>query len=377
MGALIDFFGARVAEWRDTDLASLHFWQYDAAWIAAIIFLAVAFTIAIARTALRLRTHRDRVGLPAILARFQRPPLAFIRHTPLLLALAGLPLFLVALADPYTSLTQKRMTFPGRRICLMIDASSSMWRYFDAPTLLKNLKTATAQGGQPGQRWSEAAFFSTIAAADRFVRLRMESQYRDLMALVEFGDHAYVVTPFTNDYNNILLSLSLIGDFGEFFRFPDQGTIISTAVHQGVRLFKAFNFLDAAGNIMVMFTDGEDAGVIMGGQSVADVVAMAREAKVPVYLIRVNYNKQAGSVIPDAIWKDAVEQTGGRFYAAANEDTILRAIRDIDRAAVGKIDIKQYVTQRAKFAPFTFAAAALWTLALVLRFTVPYFRRFP
>jgi hypothetical protein len=188
---------------------------------------------------------------------------------------------------------------------------------------------------EDGQRTSEAAFFTTVAAADRFVRLRMESRYRDLMALVEFGDRAYVVTPFTNDYDNILLSLSLIGEFGEFLRFPDQGTIISTAIEQGVRLFNAFDFLDAAGNIMVVFTDGEDAGVIMEGRSVADVVVKAREAKVPVYLIRVNYMKEAGSVIPDAVWKDAVEKTGGRFYAAANEGTVLRAISDIDRAAVG------------------------------------------
>jgi hypothetical protein len=107
------------------------------------------------------------------------------------------------------------------------------------------------------------------------------------------------------------------------------------------------------------------------------VVAEARKAKVPVYLIRVNYNKQAGAVIPDGIWKDAVEKTGGKFYAAASEETILQAIRDLDRAAVGKIDIKQYVTQQPKFAPFALAAAALWTVAVLLRLSVPSFRRFP
>ena len=373
MGALVDliaFFGSRFTEWRDTDPASLHFWQRDSAWLGAIAFVALALIVAIARTTVRLRTQGDRIGLPAILTGFRRSSLAFVRHTPLLLALAGLPFFLLALADPYTSLTQKRTTFPGRRICVMIDASTSMVRHFDAPTLVRKAPASD-------QRSSEAAFFTTVAAAERFVRLRMDSQYRDLMALVEFGDQAYVVTPFTNDYNNILLSLSLIGDFGEFMRFPDQGTVISTAIDQGVRLFKAFDFLDAAGNIMVMFTDGEDAGVITEGKSVLDVVDTARAAKVPVYLIRVNYNKAAGAVIPDALWKDAVEKTGGRFYAAANEATILRAIGDIDRAAVGKIDIKQYVTQRPKFGPFAFAAAALWTLALVLKFTVPHFQRFP
>ncbi len=300
-----------------------------------------------------LRTQMAVIGFAAI-------------YAPVLLLLGGLPFFLLALADPYTALTQQRTTFPGRRICLMIDASTSMVRHFAAPTLMgKNPQT------------SEAAFFTTVAAAERFVRLRMASQYKDLMALVEFGDQAYVVTPFTSDYGNILLSLSLIGDFGEFLRFPDQGTIISKAVDQGVRLFRTFDFLDAAGNIMVMFTDGEDAGVITQGKSVDTIVREAVAAKVPVYLIRVNYNKQLGAIIPDATWQAAVERTGGRFYAAASEDTILRAIRDIDRAAAGRIDIKQYVAQRPRFGLYALIAAALWSAAIALKLTVPYFRRFP
>ena len=125
------------------------------------------------------------------------------------------------------------------------------------------------------------------------------------------------------------------------------------------------------------FTDGEDAKVIMQGKTVAEVVSEAGAARVPVYLIRVNYNKELCSVIPDATWRVAVESTGGRFYAAAEEGTILRAIGDIDRAAIGRIDIKQYVTQHPRFAPFALVAAAMWTLALTLKLWVPYFRRFP
>ena len=40
----------------------------------------------------------------------------------------------------------------------------------------------------------------------------MDGRYRDLVSLIEFGNEAYVVTPFTSDYDNILLSISLIGD---------------------------------------------------------------------------------------------------------------------------------------------------------------------
>ena len=66
------------------------------------------------------------------------------------------------------------------------------------------------------------------------------------------------MTPFTNDYDNILLSLSLIGDWTEYMKFSDQGTTIGKAIEQGVALFRAFDFLDASGNVMIIFSDGQD-----------------------------------------------------------------------------------------------------------------------
>ncbi len=367
--AFLQFAGSQFADWRGTHVSELHFWSRGTAWLSLVGFVSAVALVLLVRIALGRRNTRSRVALPAVLSGFGQSPMAFIRHAPLVLVLAGVPLFLLALADPYTALTQKRMSFPGRRICLMIDASTSMVRWFEAPTLRK------ASASKPGG--SEAAFFTTVAAAERFIRIRMEGKYRDLISLVEFGDQAYVVTPFTSDYDNILLSLSLIGDFGEFLRFPDQGTIITRAVEQGTRLFKAFNFLDASGNILLLFSDGEDAGVITQGKTTADVVNEAIAAKIPVYMVRVNHDKGLGQIIPDAVWKAAVEKTGGRFYAAANESTILQAIRDVDRASTGRIDVKQYVTQKPRFAPFALAAAACWMLALLLKLTVPYFRTFP
>ena len=43
---------------------------------------------------------------------------------------AGLPFALLAVADPYTSLTAETVTYPGRRIAIMIDASDSMQAAF-------------------------------------------------------------------------------------------------------------------------------------------------------------------------------------------------------------------------------------------------------
>ena len=208
---------------------------------------------------------------------------SIVRHGALLLFLAGLPFFVLALADPYSSLTREDVSFPGRRIALMIDASSSMMARFPAAHL--NAKAP-----------NEATFFTTVAAAEAFIRQRITGKYHDLIGLVEFGDEAYVVTPFTTDYDNILLSLSLIGDWTEFMKFPDQGTTIGRRSSRASGLFKAFDFLDASGNLMLLFSDGQDTQVHDPRQDACnEIVAGAVATKIPVYMIRTSYNKGLGA----------------------------------------------------------------------------------
>ena len=155
--------------------------------------------------------------VPALLGTMRPSYLSVVRHVPLVLFVAGIPFMALALADPFTALVTSEVSYPGRRIAVMIDASTSMRTPFKAATLNTRAET-------------DATFFTTVAAAERFIRMRMARNYRDLMALVEFGNEAYVVTPFTNDYDNILLSVSLIGDPVEYSLFPDQGTIIAAAI---------------------------------------------------------------------------------------------------------------------------------------------------
>jgi Ca-activated chloride channel homolog len=352
-------------EWRQLNVAELRFLRADDARLAVIALIGLAVAMLVLRSTIKRRSSQQRVGLPAILDALHGVSFAFVRHVPLILLVAGLPFFALALADPQSILRQRQETFPGRRIALMIDASSSMVRPFNAPTLRTN-----ATG-------SQASFFTTVKAAERFVELRTRGKYKDLMALIEFGDQAYVITPFTTDYDNIKLSLSLIGDFSEFIRFPDQGTLLGNAIQQGVSLFEAFDFLEASGNLMVLFSDGEDSSVIASGTPVAAIVKDAVAADVPIYFVRTRYGREFGTLVSDNEWKAAVEETGGRFYAAADEGAILQAIRDIDRLGAGRIDLNTYVSQRPMYAPFAMIAVALWSLAIMLAMTVPAFRRFP
>lgn len=346
-------------------LSGLQFPESHAARLVLLVLGGMALAALLLRAAFRDRSRVGAIALPALVdwtRAFPSGP-SFVRHGALVLALLGLPFFVLALADPHTVFTSRETSYPGRRISLMIDASSSM---------LSPLPSTRLAKGAP----NDAAFFTTVGAARHFVELRMRGKYRDVVSLIEFGDDAYVITPFTSDYENILLSISLIGDWSELMAFPDQGTVIARAIDQGVGLFKAFDFLEASGNLMVIFTDGMDAEVLQDGRSGFDVLREAAAAKIPVYFVRVG-GATDDARLSDAMWRSAVARTGGRFYSAADEATIVRAVREIDEASTGRIAMREYSTRRPVFQRFAMATGALWTLALALRFTVPWFQRFP
>ena len=365
MGAtLTSIASGIVAEWNLLDVSNLQYWRRDVAQLAVIALVAAAVIVLLLKAAIGRKPGRNQVVLPAILRGFAHSRLAWTRHIPVALLVAGLPFAVLAVADPYSSLVAENVTYPGRRISLMIDASDSMQTAFTAATL------NTRNDVQP-------AFFTTIAAAERFVRLRRKGRHRDLMALVEFGSRAYVITPFTSDYDNLLLSMALIGDPVEFSQFPESGTVIASALEESIEIFKAFDFLEASGNLMVIFTDGEDTTSMVHGRTLDDILKSAVDNKIPLFFVRTNYNKEFGDGIPDAQWKAAVEKTGGRYYVAKNEATLIAAVEDIDREAVGTIETRQYSSQQARFSLFALAAVALWTSAAGLKLATPWFGKLP
>lgn len=349
-------------EWLRTRWSDLQFAEARTALLVFLVLGAAAVLALVARMARGRRPGRTHLTLPAVLPGMRRSPLAPIRHLPLLLFVAGLPLFATALADPYTGFTREEVSYPGRRIALLVDASTSMVMQFKT----EGIKT---QG--------EATFFTAVAGAERFIKRRMDGPYRDLVALIQFGNEAYVVTPFTTDYENILLSIRLISDPREWGRFSDWGTTIIEGIDQATQLFKTFQFAAASGNLMVVFTDGRDSDLRPRGRPLENLVAEARTWKIPVHMIRTAYNRREGEVVQDKIWRDTVERTGGRFYAAYDEESILRALRDIDRLSPGRIDVREYSVQRPRFAGYALAAVALWLSAAVLKLGFGLFRTFP
>ena len=361
MNDLLIVVRTTVDEWLRTRWADLQFAQARQALLVFAGLLAVAAIALVARGVLG-RTGRMRVALPGIVPSMRASRGAAIRHLPLLLFLAGLMFFAIGLADPHTGFAQEEVSHPGRRIALVVDASTSMIMQFKSDRLNK-------QG--------DSAFFTAVSAADQFMERRMRGPYHDLISLIQFGNQAYVVTPFTTDYENVRLSVRLVSDPREWGRFSDWGTTIAEGIDQAVGLFRAFDFLNASGNLMIVFTDGRDSELDRMGKPLNALVEQTRRYHIPVYMIRVAFNQPFGRVPEDKIWKPVIERTGGRFYAADSEQAIFDAIRDIDRLSPGKIQVRQYSVQRPRYAGYVLIAVGLWLFAILLKLGVSTFRTFP
>jgi hypothetical protein len=351
-----------LSEWLRIRWSDLQFAQAETAVYLMAVMLALSVLTLLARRLLPRKPGRTHVSLPALLPVMRRSYVSVTRHAPFLIFVLGLPFFAAALAAPQTAFIREEVSYPGRRIALAVDSSVSMVMRFDTATL-------RTQGRQ--------AFFTAVAAAEYFMKLRMNGPYRDLMALLQFGNYAYVVTPFTTDYENVLLSIGLVGTPTEWGRFDDSGTTIIQSIEEGLELFKAFDFLNASGNLMLIFTDGRDEQASLRGRQLHELMADARRFKIPIYMIRTAYNTRFGGVEQDEVWRAAVEASGGRFYAAAGEEDILRAVRDIDRLSPGSIQVQEYTSQQPRFSGYALIAVALWLSAGLLKLGVPHFRTFP
>lgn len=352
--------GETVAQLERLRFERLAFLRPREALVAVGLLGLLALAVIVVRAMRQERPGRRRIALPALVPNAPRLSWSAVRHAPFLLFLLGLPLFVMALAAPHVSLVKEETTYPGHRITILIDASLSMNSAFSTQRL---------RAGN--------TFLANVSAAEYFVKRRMDGPYHDLVALIEFGSQAYIVTPFTNDYENILLSIGLIGTPEEYRRFPDHGTLIMGAINRGVQLFRTFDFLDATGNLIVIFSDGQDTHAVYEDQSLDDILREASENEIPVYFIRTSYDQQLGDLLPDEVWKEAVERTGGQFFPAANEEMIIEAVNEIDRLAAGRIRVTRYVTRDPLFAPFTVLAGGLWTAALGMALCFGTFRTFP
>jgi hypothetical protein len=69
------------------------------------------------------------------------------------------------------------------------------------------------------------------------------------------------------------------------------------------------------------------------------------------------------------VWKKAIDARAASSTRRPTE-TILQAIKEIDAAATGRVDVREYAVRQPRYPRFALTAVMFWTLAISLQMTL-------
>ena len=280
----------------------------------------------------------------------------------LALALAVVALA-IALAGPRTGDASSRLKTEGISIVMAVDRSGSMQaRDFVAGDTSTSRLDAVKE-----------------VFRDFVARPRRDD---DLVGLVSFARYADGLSPLTLDRGNLL---AILGDV-EIVRDRNED---GTAVGQGLALaVERLRAQETPSKVVILLTDGvNNAGEIDPVQA-AELAARfgirvytigagtTGYAPVPVTLPDGRTVLQRAFVEMDEdTLRTVAEQTGGRYFHAADADALERVIDEIDQLERGEIDEVRYIEYEPHYALFVLAALGLMGGGALLQATL--LRRLP
>ena len=280
----------------------------------------------------------------------------------LALALAVVALA-IALAGPRTGDASSRLKTEGISIVMAVDRSGSMQaRDFVAGDTSTSRLDAVKE-----------------VFRDFVARPRRDD---DLVGLVSFARYADGLSPLTLDRGNLL---AILGDV-EIVRDRNED---GTAVGQGLALaVERLRAQETPSKVVILLTDGvNNAGEIDPVQA-AELAARfgirvytigagtTGYAPVPVTLPDGRTVLQRAFVEMDEdTLRTVAEQTGGRYFHAADVDALERVIDEIDQLERGEIDEVRYIEYEPHYALFVLAALGLMGGGALLQATL--LRRLP
>ncbi|MED5262311.1 MAG: VWA domain-containing protein [Myxococcota bacterium] len=269
----------------------------------------------------------------------------------------------IALAGPRTGDASSRLKTEGISIVMVVDRSGSMQaRDFVAGDTSTSRLDAVKE-----------------VFRDFVARPRRDD---DLVGLVSFARYADGLSPLTFDRGNLL---AILGDV-EIVRDRNED---GTAVGQGLALaVERLRAQETPSKVVILLTDGvNNAGEIDPVQA-AELAARfgirvytigagtTGYAPVPVTLPdgRTVLQRALVEMDEDTLRKVA-EQTGGRYFHAADAEALERVIDEIDQLERGEIDEVRYIEYEPHYALFVLVALGLMGGGALLQATL--LRRLP
>ncbi len=226
----------------------------------------------------------------------------------------------VALASPVVTKEMTPTLEPGRDMVLVIDASRSMDEEFSILTREKKFE-----------------------ALKKILKEFIEKRERDRLALVVFGEFAYVASPVTFDHEMVakMVPYLKVGMAGE-------RTAIYDALAMATKLLKNS---DAKTKVVVLLTDGRNTA---GKIPLQVAKKLLKEYGVKLYTIGVG---RPGDYDPE-ILKELAASSGGKFFSASDPKMLKKVYEAIDKLEPSLLK-QQPVTKREYLFSYPLFVAAM------------------
>lgn len=237
-------------------------------------------------------------------------------------------LLVLALASPVLIDRNNPLNRKGIDIVLSIDASGSM--------------RASGLSEQKETR------FETV---QRVVKDFIAKRLNDNVGVVLFGDFAFIASPVTYEKEVVSQMVSYLQT-----GMAGDNTAIGEGIEQAIR---ALSFSKAKSKVIILLSDGEHNS---GRISPKDAVTLAQQRDIKIYTIAV------GDDFNPALLHEIAAQTGGKSYAAVNEDELKTVYEEINVMENSEIKSQQFLKKEYFYQYVLVLAFALLSYYILNRF---------
>ena len=277
-----------------------------------------------------------------------------LRNLPAVLRTLSIAGIIVALAQPAKYETLQINEGEGIDIVLCLDVSGSM----------------LAQDFKPNR------LLASINVAKEFIKERKG----DRLGLVIFSGQSLTLCPLTTDLAIIDQQLDRI-EYGNL----SDGTAIGSGLASSVDRLRAST---SKSKIVILLTDGENTGGLIDPETAKQLainfgirvytigIGSTGMAPMPVRTVNGEIETIMTKVsIDENLLKDIASSTKGKYYRAADENTLNQVYTEINTLEKSKVTTKYFEKRTDQYFIWVLAALVLLCLEVILKNTL--FKRFP
>ena len=301
-------------------------------WLAVLVPLVAAYYIFVARREATL-TVSTLGG-----KRAPRTLRYWLRPLPIMLRLAALVMFIIALARPVEITHESETTTEGIDIVLSMDISGTM--------LARDFKP------------------DRLTAAKRLAAEFVAERRGDRIAVVAFAGEAFTQAPLTSDQATIETMLSRLRS-----GVVEDGTAIGNGLATAVNRLRESG---AKSKVIILLTDGVNN---RGQISPLMAAEIARDMGIKVYTIGVGtlgrapypavdiFGNQttvmADVEIDEELLKEIASTTGGKYYRAVDNEALREIYAEINTLEKSEVQVTDYQTYEELFLMWVIIALLL------------------